>query len=258
LVKKKKKKKKSLLNAVIKILFVLGLLMVTAYYIINFFSKLPHIKYPAFGIDIPPRYALHGIDVSHYQHVIDWGDVKDMRVKDIRIGFVFIKATEGIENIDDQFRPNWLHAEEVKIIKGAYHYFVAGKSGKLQALNFIEIVKLKKGDLPPVLDVEQIAGTAVPDLQKEVKQWLDEVEHYYGTRPVIYTNIDFYNSYLRGPFDEYPVWIAHYLQPDKPRLQRKWMFWQHSESGRVNGIRTTVDFNVFAGDSADFKNSLIK
>lgn len=253
-----RKKKKSLFKAVVRILSVLGLLLVASYYVINFFNKPPHIKYPAFGIAIPPNYAVHGIDVSHYQRLIDWDEVKEMSVKDLKIGFVFIKATEGIENVDEQFRRNWLQAEEMEITKGAYHYFIAGKSGKLQARNFIEIVKLKPGDLPPVLDVEHISGTPLQDLQREIKRWLDEVENYYGTKPVIYTNIDFYNNYLKGQFDDYPLWIAHYLQPEKPRLQRKWMFWQHSESGRVNGIRTPVDFNVFVGDSIDFKNSLIK
>ncbi|MEP6617023.1 MAG: GH25 family lysozyme [Ginsengibacter sp.] len=253
-----KKKKKSLLRDVARILFVLLLLLMASYFIITFLSKPPHIKYPAFGTDIPPNYAVHGIDVSHYQRLIDWEDVRDMQVKDIKIGFVFIKATEGIENVDDQFRRNWLQAEEMKIVKGAYHYFIAGKSGKLQARNFIQIVPLKKGDLPPVLDIEQISGNALPDLRKEIKKWLDEVEGHYGIKPVIYTNVDFYNNNLKGSFDEYQLWIAHYLQPEKPRLQHKWMFWQHSESGRVNGIKAPVDFNVFSGDSIDFRNSLIK
>ena len=236
---------------------MLAVIMVTVYYIFDFFSKQPHVKYPAFGIDIPQNYKLHGIDVSHYQRLIDWQDVKNMQVKDVKIGFVFIKATEGVEDIDEQFRRNWLKAEETGIVKGAYHYFVAGKNGKQQARNFTEIVKLKKGDLPPVLDIEQNTNTPVPDLQREIKHWLDDVENYYGTRPLIYTNIDFYNSYLKGSFDDYPLWIAHYLQPERPRLTRKWMFWQHSESGRVDGIRTPVDFNVFSGDSTEFQNSLI-
>lgn len=253
-----KKKKKSLVTAVVKILFVLALLMVASYYIINFFSKPPHIKYPAFGIDIPPNFELHGIDVSHYQRVIDWEDVKQMQVKNIKIGFVFIKATEGIENVDDQFRRNWLQVEQTGIVKGAYHYFIAGKSGKLQARNFIEIVKLKNGDLPPVLDVEQIAHTQIPDLQKEIKRWLDDAELYYGVKPLIYTNIDFYNNFLKGAFEDYPLWIAHYLQPERPRIVHKWLFWQHSESGHVNGIRTSVNFNVFSGDSVEFNNLLIK
>ena len=84
------------------------------------------------------------------------------------------------------------------------------------------------------------------------------VEKQYGVKPLIYTNIDFYKNYLQNGFDNYPIWIAHYLQPVKPRIERKWSFWQHNESGRVNGIKTPVDFNVFSGDSLDFKNFLIQ
>jgi lysozyme len=47
------------------------------------------------------------------------------------------------------------------------------------------------------------------------------------------------------------------LQPEKPRIENTWTFWQHSEKGRVDGIRAPVDFNIFNGDSADFKNLLI-
>jgi lysozyme len=181
-----------------------------------------------------------------------------MKDGDVKIGFAFIKATEGIDNVDDQFRRNWLKAEEQNICKGAYHFFIAGKSGKKQAGNFIEIVNLKKGDLPPVLDIEQAYGIPQTELKKEIGEWLFSIEKQYGIRPVIYTNIDFYENYLQNDFDDYPIWIAHYLQPGKPRIERKWSFWQHNENGRVNGIKTPVDFNVFSGDSLDFNNFLIK
>lgn len=252
------RKKKSLLKPLLKILLVLLIVAFAFYVLINLFSQPPHIKYPAFGINIPPGFKIHGIDVSRYQRSIDWGDVKEMQVKNIKIGFVFIKATEGINNVDEQFRRNWLNAEEEEMPKGAYHFFIAGKSGKLQAKNFIEIVKLKTGDLPPVLDVEQSYGKSAGDIKEGVANWLFEVENYYQVKPIIYTNIDFYNHFLKGTFDDYPFWIAHYLQPDKPRIERNWLFWQHSENGHVNGIRTQVDFNVFSGDSSDFKNLLIK
>ncbi len=252
------RKKKSLFKPLLKILFALAIVAFTFYVLVNLFSKPPHIKYPAFGINIPPGYLMHGIDVSHYQRIIDWGDVKDMQVKNIKINFVFIKATEGIGKVDDQFRRNWLNAEEEEITKGAYHFFIAGRSGKLQAQNFIEIVKLKTGDLPPVLDVEQAYRTNAIDIKDGIKDWLNKVEEHYGIKPIIYTNIDFYNKYLKVTFDDYPFWIAHYLQPEKPRIERNWLFWQHSENGHVNGIRTQVDFNVFSGDSSDFKNLLIK
>ena len=245
-----------------KTIFIVFLSIVAAanviYYVTAFFSREPHIMYPEFGIEIPPNYQLHGIDVSRYQKVINWSDVKDMHVKNIKIGFAFIKATEGIDKVDAQFQRNWLHAEEEKIPKGAYHYFIAGKSGKAQAKNFIEIVKLKKGDLPPVLDIEEAYGTSKADMQKNIKDWLEKIEDEYKVKPIIYSNIHFYNNYLKGTFDEYPFWVAHYFQPGKPRLDRKWAFWQHSERGRVNGVKTMVDFNVFSGDSAAFENLLIR
>ena len=83
------------------------------------------------------------------------------------------------------------------------------------------------------------------------------MEYNYHVKPIIYTYLDFYERYLKGYFDNYPLWVAHYLQPHKPRIKRDWAFWQHSESGRVNGILSKVDFNVFNGDSTEFRALLV-
>jgi len=225
----------------------------------NKFSNSPKFKrYKAFGIDIPVKYQIHGIDISHYQKSIHWPLVKEMKVKNVKIGFAFIKATEGVEGMDGMFKTNWKNAEQAGIVKGAYHYFICSKSGKAQAENFIEVVKLKKGDLPPVLDVEETNGVSITDLQQRVSDWLLMVEKKYKTRPIIYTNVDFYKNFLSGRFDDYPLWIAHYLEKEKPRIKREWSFWQHNEAGRVNGINAYVDFNVFNGDSAAFQKILVK
>jgi lysozyme len=253
-----RKRKNYLFRTVARVVFVVTAIFIVAYYTIAFFNKPPHIKYPAFGIDIPPGYLIHGIDVSRYQHLINWQDVKEMQVNNIKLGFAFIKATEGINKVDDQFDRNWLNAEEAGITKGAYHFFIAGKSGKSQANNFIEIVKIKSGDLPPVLDVEQTYNVPREKMINELMVWLQIVETYYHVKPIIYTNIDFYNKYLKEGFEDYPIWIAHYLQPDKPRLDHQWVFWQRSEKGRVDGIKTPVDFDVFSGDSIDFRNLLVQ
>ena len=183
--------------------------------------------------------------------------MKGMEVKDIKIGFAFIKATEGRFLVDPKFRSNWLNAGKHDLPKGAYHFFIPGKNPEKQALNFIGIVSLKSGDLPPVLDVEISRKISVKQMREEVKIWLDKVEEHYGVKPIIYTNISFYEKYFAGVFDNYPLWVAHYLQPDKPRTKQEWDFWQHSELGRVNGITSMVDFNVFSGDSSDFKKLLV-
>ncbi len=219
-------------------------------------KKSPFIKYDEFGIEIPIEYEIHGIDVSKYQQQINWDYVRDMEVRGIKIGFAFIKATEGIMREDRFFDRNWKKTKEAGLPRGAYHFFLATKSGKLQAKNFISSVEIEPGDLPPVLDVEQTYGVRSDLLRERCREWLDEVERHYKVKPIIYTNVEFYKQHLKGEFDDYPLWVAHYLQKNKPRISRDWHFWQHSESGKVNGIRGRVDFNVFNGDSTDFQNLL--
>lgn len=229
-------------------------------YIIYLWSQVRDVKfveYKEFGISIPQNYSIHGIDVSRYQQNISWKAVRHMQVQDIHLGFAFIKATEGIKNIDPFFKRNWKKAKEAGMIRGAYHFFIASKDGKEQANHFFKMVKLESGDLPPVLDVEESYGMPAARLQKEVKKWLDAMEAAYGVKPIIYTYVTFYDKYLKPAFDEYPLWIAHYFQPQKPRIHRSWHFWQHSDGGRVNGIISKVDFNVFAGDSAAFRALLV-
>lgn len=219
--------------------------------------KSRFVRYPAFGISIPENYLIHGIDVSRYQRIISWDAVKEMKVKNVQLGFVFIKATEGIVNTDPQFRRNWKKSKQAGMVRGAYHFFLATKDGREQAENFISAVDLEEGDLPPVVDIEQTYGVSLPVLKKELKEWLDVIENYYGVKPIIYTNVDFYSRCLGKEFNSYPLWAAHYFQYDTPRINRQWDFWQHSEEGRVNGILSKVDFNVFNGDSLQFRNILM-
>lgn len=222
------------------------------------YRKAKFTIYPEFGIYVPDEYEIHGIDVSRYQHLIAWGEVQKMQVRDIKIGFAFIKATEGISRVDPQFSRNWRRAKDNDVVRGAYHFFIASRDGKLQAESFIKRVKLEPGDLPPVLDVEQMNGVTKTHLKKEVKKWLEVVENHYKVKPIIYTNVDFYNRNLGSEFDGYPLWVAHYYERQQPRIKRDWFFWQHSDRGRVNGITQPVDFNVFYGDSLDFRSLLIQ
>jgi lysozyme len=255
LQKQKKKIRKSvLIITAVVILITLGWIL-----ILRFGSRKPtFVRYPEFGITIPENYSIHGIDVSRYQLMIAWEEVKAMKVKSIQLGFAFMKATEGIGNTDPQFKRNWKKSKENGIIRGAYHFFIPSKDGRMQAENFIKSVELEPGDLPPVLDAEQLNGTSVELYKKEMKKWLEIVENHYGVKPILYTYVDFYNQNLGSEFDKYPLWVAHYYQAEQPRIGRDWIFWQHSDVGRVNGISPKVDFDVFSGDSLEFKNLLIK
>jgi lysozyme len=245
-------------NKIFYTVIVLACFSIVAYYFKDRFNKPTFVLYKEFGIYIPVNYQIHGIDVSRHQQEISWDAVKQMKVNNVSVGFAFIKATEGIDLIDGAYRNNMRNSLTAGIPRGAYHFFIGNKSGKLQAAHFVENVYLKKGDLPPVLDVEQANGASALDLQQRVEDWLKLVEKRYKVKPIIYSNIHFYNTFLAGRFDDYPLWVAHYLEKNKPRIQRNWTFWQHNETGHVNGINTNVDFNVFNGDSTAFKNMLIK
>ena len=221
-------------------------------------EKAESAVYEAFGTDIPIKYPIHGIDVSSHQNSISWHKVASMKVKNVQISFAYIKATEGLGNTDENYKRNYNNAKKAGIICGAYHFFLATKSGVVQANNFIKSTSLKKGDLPPVVDIEQLYGVAPFTMRDRLKEFLTTVETVYKTKPIIYSYVDFYEKYLGNEFDEYPLWVAHYEEKDKPRIGRDWIFWQHSEEGHVNGISTPVDFNVFRGDSLAFQELLMK
>ena len=222
------------------------------------YERAASTHYPEFGIMIPDQYMIHGIDVSRYQNIIAWEEVRKMQVRGVSMGFSYIKATEGIVNTDPRFSRNWKKAKEAGLYRGAYHFFIASKDGRMQAEHFIDKVVLEPGDLPPVLDIEQLNGTRPEELRKEALEFLQVLEVYYKVKPVIYTNVNFYERYLGAAFDGYPLWVAHYYQPSEPRIGRGWSLWQHNDEGRVNGITTRVDFNVFKGDSISFRDFLIK
>jgi len=135
----------------------------------------------------------------------------------------------------------------------------ANKNGLWQARFFLQNVSMEKGDLPAVADEETLDGTSPEEMRKQLQAFLTAVEKKTSTKPIIYTTLSFYADYLAGFFNDYPLWIAHYDEPDLLEgKQLNWQFWQHSDKARVSGIYHTVDFNVFKGDSTAFQQMLIK
>lgn len=217
-------------------------------------SNYPH--YTSYNIRIPNGYPFHGIDVSRHQGKIDWKSVANMKERKVRIDFVFIKASEGILLVDPYFQRNWKQASEAGLIRGAYHYFKPKKSGLWQANLFLQAVSFESGDLLPVADIEETGGKSKAELQSNLKVFLKRIEKKLGVKPIIYTGYRFYLDNLKGDFDEYPVWVAHYYR-EKPKSDVKWKFWQHSDKARINGIVYNVDMNVFNGGIAEWEKLLI-
>ena len=211
-------------------------------------------------VTYPAGYDIHGIDISHYQGNIDWEELrKHGTIDDCPIRFVMIKATEGADKVDYNFERNFQLAREHGFTRGAYHFFSTQSPAAEQARAFIRYVKLERGDLPPVLDVEKKPREqSREDFRNEVLTWLRTVEQHYGVKPILYTYHKFKMDYLNDSvFDQYPYWIAHYYV-DNLDYEGDWKFWQHTDAGRLPGISGDVDFNIYNGSYYDLQQMTIK
>ncbi len=114
-------------------------------------------------------YEVHGIDISHYQGIINWDKLLHNKEAKFPIHFIFMKATEGGDYGDETFVENFSQARKYGFIRGAYHYFLPKTDAHKQADFFISTVHLSKGDLPPVLDVETTGKRSPQELKSAVK-----------------------------------------------------------------------------------------
>ena len=211
------------------------------------------------NVNYPDGYEIHGIDISHYQGRIDWDELKDNgSINECPIRFVMIKATEGSTQLDENFIDNFYQAREHGFTRGAYHFYSVHTPAYQQAAHFIKNVKLENGDLPPVLDVEHKPKNQTDEeFKSSIILWLETVERYYKVKPIIYTYFKFKTRYLNDSiFNQYPYWIAHYYV-DSLEYEGDWKFWQHTDVGRLPGIKGNVDFNIYNGSFYDLRQMTI-
>ncbi len=198
-------------------------------------------------------YKVWGIDVSWHQGRINWRKV--LNTAD-RPSFVFVKATEGSAIVDTEYERHRRALDTTGVLFGAYHFFGHRTSGKEQASLFIKTARLRKGNLPPVLDIEPHRFMTDPKKSvKEAKAFCNEIKKEYGVYPIIYCSSSFYNSYLSNDFrpGRYVLWIADYSK----HPPHDWQFWQHTDSHKLKHIGGKVDRNVFVGDEAQLQEMVL-
>jgi lysozyme len=191
---------------------------------------------------------LWGIDISKYQRNINWS----LMVRRNKPDFVFVKVSEGTTILDPFYKTHKRNLEKHNILHGGYHFMSFTSSGRSQAYRFIKHAGLKKGNMVPVLDVEY-TSRHLPNKRKvisEIRSFCTIIEQYYGVKPIIYTHPHLYAKYLKGNFDNYPLWLCDYK--NTPRYN--WDIWQHTASARLYGYQGRIDKNVMKSD----KNTLSK
>ncbi len=140
-----------------------------------------------------------------------------------------------------------------------------------------------KGELPPILDLEQVYVNGNPislptgdAMLALIKQWLDPVESAFSRKPMIYSSAFFLNQQgLNASWlIIYPLWVAQYPyvpgtngeytsastmptptsgMPQQPAGFQTWNFWQYSSKGQLAGFPPSqlLDFNYFNGSLND-------
>ena len=211
----------------------------------------------AYLVCLPKGNFTFGIDISHHQGDIKWEKLKKEQQANAPLKFVYIKATEGRDHKDKRFDRNWREAKKHGFVRGAYHYFTTASSGNAQANMFIKNVKLGKGDLPPMVDIEESPKDKEAFIA-ELKNFILRLEEHYGVKPIIYSYPKFHVKHLRDPFfRNYEFWVAHYYV-DKPQTSRQWALWQFTDKGIIPGIRQKVDINVLNGGEERLRELQIK
>lgn len=223
---------------------------------------------------------IYGIDISRYQHEIgrrrfgiSWNQLRikglghrisQKRVNgevDYPVSFVYIKSTEGISIMNRYYNGDYTNCRRYGIPVGAYHFFSIRQDPVSQASHFLKHTNFKRGDLPPMLDVEpsdeMIEKSGGPKLMFEkIQIWLNIVEKRTGAKPLLYINQHFVDTWLDYAPDikhNYHFWIARYGEY-KPDIHLS--IWQLSADGFVKGIHGHVDLNVFNGYQGQWEEFL--
>jgi len=175
-----------------------------------------------------------GIDVSHYQGVIDW-----RRAAADGVEFAFAKASESTGTTDALLARNLAGMRAAGVVPGAYHFLRPG-DGAAQAEHFARVVG-DPSDLLVALDVEA-SGIA----WSTVKGWRDRWDALHPGHPVIvYTGRDLWGRVTGDPAGGGaslgPLWAAGrvpnaYGDSAGNGLARSWAAW-----------RTSVSHPPFAG-----------
>lgn len=197
--------------------------------------------------------VFNGIDVSVYQGTIDW-----TKVSESGIDFAMIRAgyrgygDKGSLVEDTMFAKNALGAKINKIDIGVYFYSQAIniEEAKEEAKFVVSLIKKYGIDVkyPIAIDTElSPMGTGRADnISKEkrtevVKAFCETIKQL-GYKPMIYANKYWlYDNLNVQQISQYDIWLAHYIESTDYKY--RYMMWQYTNTGKVDGITGNVDKN---------------
>lgn len=204
-----------------------------------------------------------GIDVSKYQGSIDWNAVKDDG-----IDFCFIRIgnrgySEGVISLDQEFINNIEGAKNAGLDVGVYFFSQAiSEQEAIEEADFvIENLSGYSLELPIVYNTGKISkeDSRTDNISNEqvalnAKAFCDRIDSR-GYEAALYTDM-LWEAYVfdLAQMSNYPIWYSDYYS-NTPQTPYEFMFWQYSNKGKVAGVSTDVDLDlwIIRKDSTEVK-----
>ena len=203
----------------------------------------------------------YGIDVSKWQGIIDWKQVKASGVDFVMIRVGYRSTVSGVITEDDYARYNLQQAKANGIKIGAYFFSTAinAAEAKEEAAWVAKFIGPYPITYPVAFNCEGFnnTGNRQYGLGKEARTniaiaFLDAIKSkgykpmFYASKAEMEQNADWNTTTLSS---KYQIWVAQYpstpyKDTSKSSYSGKISMWQYTNKGNVPGINKPVDFNV--------------
>ena len=196
--------------------------------------------------------SVTGIDVSSYQHDIDFDAVKASGVDFVIIRLAYRGYETGRIVFDQDAEHNLKAARDAGLDVGVYFFSqaISPEEAEEEAYFVLDAIKDYEITMPIVFDWEHVsaedARTADMDretLTKCCKAFCQTIEAA-GKWPMVYFNRRQAQYHMDiAQLKDYDFWLAAYTH--RMEFPYKIKMWQYTNTGTVPGIAVDVDLNVF-------------
>ena len=197
-----------------------------------------------------------GIDVSEFQGKIDWEKVKNDGIE-----FAILRCGYGMDfsNQDDvEYERNANECERLGIPYGVYlmSYANTVEKARSEAKHVLRLIEGRKISLGVWYDIEDNGTSGAinkESLTNIINTFCNTIKNA-GYKVGVYANLNWLENKIEKTIkDNYDIWVAQYYS--KCEYEGKYIMWQHTSSGKVNGISTNVDMNILYEDLPVINNN---
>ena len=197
-----------------------------------------------------------GIDVSEFQGKIDWEKVKNAGIE-----FAILRCGYGMDfsNQDDvEYERNANECERLGIPYGVYlmSYANTVEKARSEAEHVLRLIEGRKISLGVWYDIEDNGTSGAINketLTNIINTFCNTIKNA-GHRVGVYASLNWLENKIEKTIkDNYDIWVAQYYS--KCEYEGKYIMWQHTSSGKVNGISTNVDMNILYEDLPVINNN---